>query len=467
MKDNSIDTLLQKIGDEISMEIMSEEGSHKFSAEYKQKKDLLFSKLEMGEEVSKDNTPFKVKKRKQQRKVLLIAAALFLLSSMTVLAAIKIFHVTGMKDTETGTYTYTYAVDGEHEVPAIRIKANYIPEGYIECSSCGEGKYHLSDDTDHKSGFTILQSNTFNEEEIPYVSNVENIQINGIKSDVLIREGTDYNHVLLMFYEEQGYVIQVFATSEISMDELKKIGKNITFDVDTDAPNLQIFTEEKTDITGETLQVNKEQIISIGDEMEGFFGYGLEGDFQENISYKVTNLEIRDTLPEGLDETKFSLRDNLSISELVNENGTIKPYEREISGWENNELITETEEVNVKCIDLTLSITNTSDEKLTDVGVSPRIYFLNQLKEETYTDMPGEYVGNLTTGPFNYDRLPFYFDKTDFPNDTHFYFMGMDIGETKEVHLLYAIEEDLLENAYIAFDTNSDANNYNYIKILE
>lgn len=463
MKDNNIDELLQAIGEEVSLEGMNEEGTHIFSDKYNEKKDQLFTELIWEEnESAKELIPSKSGKRKPQWKVLLIAAAILILSSMTVFAAVKIFNVTGAKDEETGTYTYKYAVDGEQEIPTIKITANYIPQGYAECTVCGEGKYQPIENNDHKSGFSIVQSNLYNQEEIMYVSSVENTQINGIRTDILTREGVEYNHVLLMFYEEEGYVIEIFAENDISVDELKKIAENITFEVDTNAPGTQAFTEQEIDNV-EALQVSKEQIVQIGTEMKDMYGFDSKGDIHQTINCTVTNLEIRDTLPSGLDETKFSLRDGEDIRAFVNDDGIIKLYERETRKWEDDKLVTETQKVGVKCIDVTLEMTNTIDENLTDVGVSPFIYFLDQVDEETYTDMPEGYVGNLTLDPFNYDRMPFYFDKTDYPNDKHFYFMGIGAGETKEVHLLYALDEDLLENSYIVFNTD----NSNYIKIQE
>ncbi len=49
--------------------------------------------------------------------------------------------------------------------------------------------------------------------------------------------------------------------------------------------------------------------------------------------------------------------------------------------------------------------------------------------------------------------------------DPHFFNMALKAGETKEVHLWFAIPEDVLEDSYLVFNEASD--NTQFVKIMQ
>ena len=81
------------------------------------------------------------------------------------------------------------------------------------------------------------------------------------------------------------------------------------------------------------------------------------------------------------------------------------------------------------------------------------------------SDSLGDYWGN--GNELQMDNAPIYFDQSDYEGG-HFYFCDFAPNETKETHLIYAVDEDKIDNAYINFDQSGTTSFVgSYIKVTK
>ncbi len=65
------------------------------------------------------------------------------------------------------------------------------------------------------------------------------------------------------------------------------------------------------------------------------------------------------------------------------------------------------------------------------------------------------------------DNAPIYFDQSDYEGKS-FFFSDFSPNETKETHLVYAVDEDKIDNAYIRFEQSGTTSFVgNYIKVTK
>jgi len=441
------------MGEEDALAYMEKGEEHTFSKKYLQEKSRI-----LGTER---------RHRRPSVRLLLLAAALAALAAMSVYAAVSYYTVRASKNENTGTYTYTFeAASDVSEISPIKITAGYIPAGYGECSLCGENKYQPVEGNDHKHGFSVVSANQNAELSVPYVSKTEHVMIGDVKADILTRKGVSYNHVLLLFHEEDGQVIEIFAADDISVEELKKIAENITYEKteSTEGVSAAFSGKENVDSNGaleKRLTVTDDQFISVGDTLLSVCGSDSQGEAVP-LPCTVKDVTVSDKVPDGLDADAFLPEDGRTIDDFLNADRTFQTRQRQISCWEDNELKVKTETVKVQCVELVLSIDNPTDGDVSDVFVGDAVAVLERQEDGTCKiDEDGRYKAAF----LSCDAMPFYFDQTDHPQDIkRFYFMNMKAGETKEVHLLYTVDEDAADTAYIGLGEGS-APEMGYLKI--
>ncbi len=182
----------------------------------------------------------------------------------------------------------------------------------------------------------------------------------------------------------------------------------------------------------------------------------------ENPTFTVNNIEVLDKLPE-LDKNKFS--DYNEYLTFINEDGTLKDYERvNEEKWENNKMNTITETVGMKYVYVTLTMKNPFDKELKDINIYPRIGFMKKASNGNLQFL-SDYWGNGNN--LQMDNAPIYFDQSDYEGKS-FFFSDFSPNETKETHLVYAVDEDKIDNAYIRFEQSGTTSFVgNYIKVTK
>ncbi|HBA05336.1 MAG TPA: hypothetical protein DCW51_16135 [Clostridium sp.] len=465
-----LDKLMYLLGQENAVEELKRTiEPHEFSQKYKNHKVNI---IENQDFIQSDNNTDSIKsinkkgKKIMKKKIIVLIAAITatLAISATAYGAVKHYLVTTSKNEETGTLTCDIQTEAAPtKVPAMKVIPGYIPEGYIETANA-LGKYHPNGD--HSvGGITICPPvYTTHFEEI-YVSDVEETALGGIKAQILTREGLEYNHIINMFYEKGGYVVTIYGADNTSLEELKKVAENIKCEeIPGEFIVIPVFSDELKDVVDNDKEeieyvepgISTDHVFNIDEEISD------EGFPDENPTFTVNNIEVLDKLPE-LDKNKFS--DYNEYLTFINEDGTLKDYERvNQEKWENNKMNTITETVGMKYVYVTLTMKNPFDKELKDINIYPRIGFMKKASNGNLQFL-SDYWGNGNN--LQMDNAPIYFDQSDYEGKG-FFFSDFSPNETKETHLVYAVDEDKIDNAYIRFEQSGTTSFVgNYIKVTK
>jgi hypothetical protein len=342
----------------------------------------------------------------------------------------------------------TYSEENE-----IKVIPGYIPKGYMEYNN--SGRYYTKENPNVADIFMCSSYERDDHEgelsNDPTISNVEETTIGGVKAKIYKgSETADFNYMINLFYEENKQIAMIVCSNAISLDELKKIAENLKFQL---IP-LQNITPPV---------ITADNIFNIGEEKAGRDDgpqFGLHDDRSDKPNYTVNKIEVLDKLPE-LDKNYFC--DYNQYLEFINEDGTLKDYERvNEQKWENNKMNTITETVGRMYVYVTLTMKNPFNKELKDINIYPRVYSLSKTSDNTFEKFYLFGEGKVQT-----DGAPFYFDQSDYAGG-HFYFCDFAPNETKEVHLVYAVDEDQIDNAYIHFNQSGDSAIIgNYIKVTK
>lgn len=430
-----IDKIEFLIGEEDAMEEFDKFiKPHKFSKKYEEGK-IKMLKEDNNIEITAINNG-KSKGMMKKKVIVLVAAVTAALAiSLTAYGVGRKFFVTVQKEEESGKVTYDVKSDTEiTEIPLINITPGYLPEGYLPLKGAPE-KYAPNGESNGEEGILIYQNDYIYQPESYNISNVEETTIGGVKAYISTSEGMLYKYKIDLIYEEDNQIISVSGT--VSLEELKKIAENIKFEV-VPGEFLKLYkpvtAEENSNVAP---AVPADHVFNLGKEMD----YNMSS--EENPIFTINKVEIMDKLPEVRENCFWDYNKYL---EAINEDGTLKDYERSVSiKWEDNEMKQETETASRKFAYVTLTLRNPFDKELKFINVRPTIEYRTKGAEGALEAFPSDSRGgNEIAG----GKEPIYFDKSDYTGGM-FYFCDLAPNETKEVHLIYLLDEDYLEDAYI------------------
>lgn len=455
---------LYSVGEESIMKTWNKEDVevHEFSAAYKSFREELIRKA--GEEQDTGagldaaanreiiSMPQPKTKKKWYRRPAGIAAAVV----AAVLLSVGAYAISGLLRIKSqeytgdwGQYTYEFEADEGVMVQPMRLVPNYLPEGYEYAQehyseSDGIKKYQKEDGT---GGLTLALDNYNASLTFPYVSSVENTEINGVKTDILTRNGdVPFNHILLMFYEDLGQIVTIYGHRDLSLEELKKIAENLELEPTGGEP-YEPLTQERETCVLEPVLIAEGRRVEIGEVME----YKSEI-ANVNMTYKVTDIEIRDELS-GLSEKYFASYEDAMA--LLDEDGKLGSYEKTESVWENNELVEKSlGEGHYGFAYVTLEITNMSDERAEDQFVWAKMAYENQETGEEESEPMFETI---------------YYDGSDYADgeyNKHLFASDFEAGETKTVHLGLIFVKERQDEAYLSFFGWTNVIDTCYVKLI-
>lgn len=443
----NMEQLLKNLGEEYLREQFQQEEDHEFSQEYQKKKENLLAAA-----------GGKTRRRWSKTAAACACAVLVLSVSLSVYAAISIYHASVDVDKDKGEANIHLERTDNTYVPPIKIYADYLPQGYKEWD---ENKYSLNGEYGG-TGITIASANWQSDMTVAGASEAEDTTINGVKATVLTRKGSEYSHIIYLFYEETGNVIEIMASDEIPLEEVIKVAENVRYEVVQDEDKTyQAFqnpVQEDQEVLEEQIKFGQDDIIRVGDTLP-YVNLKETSDgsiaADESLKYTVKNAEVLDKVPaDSMDSRFFS--DPQAAEEYISEDGTLLPYQRTEVVWEDNE--TKTKDlgtVNMKYLQVTMEVTNTAEEPIEDIGLNPRLYQYGREDSDTYRILSQDMYG------IQPDQMPFYFDQSSYLQERkHFYYMNFAPSETKTIHLGFAIAEDRLQDSCLVFQENSEFTKY-------
>ncbi|MGI6008402.1 MAG: DUF4367 domain-containing protein [Ruminococcus sp.] len=453
-KEWKMEHFLTALGEEAILEEWEQEGEkHNFSSEYNKKKKELIRQAVC------QNTG---KRNRKKRWVVCLCAAALLMFSVGAYAAVQIFHTRVEYDAERGFASLAFEKLGDEEIRPIEIIPGYLPEGYEEWD---EGKYSPGGEYG-ASGLTFMTANDKAIQNIGPASSVEETILGGVKALVVEVKGADYPHIIFLLYEDLGHVVEIMGCSSLDMDEVKKVAENIRIEETDSAGNQKTYFAEEDDegIAPEEIPIEGEQIRAQGDTFVSW-----------NVAYTVKEARLSDQVPDERLKQEYTGgtgKDYDLVRSCILEDGTLKPWHRTVDVWDGDAFVEKDRgEIPVKYLEVTLEVQNIQDEPVKDICTYYRLCRLVQGEGETWekhdlTEMSDE-DGSLDVDSYGLlaDGRPFIFDSSSYLDDPkHFYFMDLDAGETREIHVGFAVPEDRLDQLYIGINVDIEGET-NYVNV--
>lgn len=437
------------------------------------------------------SSPVKAKSARKACRFLapVAAAAILLAASVTVIAAINGFFTKATNQSD-DSIAYEFQINYELTPCAVTVTPHYIPEGYQE-SEPGSLKYDKDGLGQNGISLSVITANylSYDQEtlDVGSVKELESTTINGMEADLVTlnydteRTSRTFDKRIYLFNQKEGFVGVVYGGNDLSMEELKKVAENLEFTVtDQTLPyeDPQIVRAEQDDeaqeMTSEEQRQRKkwetgvpsEQIFQIGDT----FAWGTDSD---QTSVTVLGAQICDSVSDLPAENFF---DYETIQNLLDADGTLKPYERVSGTIPSYGEYTETsrELADQKFIKVSLRAENTSNDTQDYWAGAPVLTWLGAEENGFYAhaDTYTEPLNSQEYGLAEKDS-PIYFDQSPFAGtmDSHFFYRELAPSESLEYTLVFIVDADRTENLYLNFgglmstDPEYEADYEKYVKL--
>ena len=264
-----------------------------------------------------------------------------------------------------------------------------------------------------------------------------------------------------ILFEEEHCLLEFYVGKSYSEDEIIKIMEGVKMVPDPEreytlafrySEGGQLEASEEYGV-GEELASAPEKVYNLNEKLPGNV-------FAPDCEFVVDNVEYFDDVAD-FDRTKFSDR-----TEQIDQDGKIKPWTRET--WEYGDGINtldkliKSEEVNLKFVLMTVTVTNNGTEDVAEYGTNEFIGFYDEAADGTLTK-------NETNG-FCYE--PVYLDgTTKSSEDKGYYTMPLKAGETVTYKMGFFVEEDMLGNLFwehsVDMTSNAAGSEYSLVDIRE
>ncbi len=406
------------------------------------------------------------------RKWLLVgtAAAMLAVTSLGVLAANGFF----TKQTVEQENKLSYDFQMNYELTPCEVKAvpGYIPEGYTEY---GEGKYDK--DGEHKNGISICEVNAAwlnAEAEFLQVENLKDLEkttLANMEAHVLTldfdssRTQYGFDKRIYLFNPTDGYIVVVYGGNDIPMDELKKVADNLDVTVDESQP-LEYADKElkaKEDAAKEEYEARQKaaRAKGAGADQVAQIGEVFQNKIHSGVETTVVSARLVDSV-EGYAKENFFDYDG-EMSYWVNEDGTLKAYERMTCAQESMEEVSR-ETTGQKILEVKFKAENQSQKTVDYWMGAGRLSRMEAQADGTYK-YPDFYTEAVDQdhGLIQSEASPVWIDKPQHTgeNRNHFFYRDIQPGETLEYTVLYVVDEDMTGNMYLNFNS-SDEHEYDF-----
>lgn len=424
---------------------------------------VLFSLCKLDSE-----SPARYKTRRRALRIAVVCAVAAVLGSFTAVAAATDFF--GLFSQPVGEYGLRLAVAEDatekQSEPLRNVKMNfgYMTEGYTQVPHTGTDvvKYHI-DGIENSPWYTFsvtpAKDFDFTEE---YVIKSRETAVNGHKlilTTCQMFEGGEVDYGAVMYFEDWGYVVGGGAYGGAEESELLKIMQNLTLedngeyvpDSNEYAPdNLEpIISEYVWDVQSEF------KIHKLGEAFE-WGKMADENGSSDDFTVKVSSIKEQDST-EGIPGEYFNFMTDYSLiySDYFDENGRlITPYTRrdftESDGVNSQRKAWDTEDDRHFYV-VTIEVTQNTDEPYSEFDVFSDFSPIVLIKDSDGYRYNGKEDGNGITQTELYGDVN---TVCSTPGDEA-NVLNMQKGETRTLTYGIVVDDDVLENAYLRFNTQS------------
>lgn len=421
-----------------------------------------------------------------------VAAVMGLLgvSSATALAISGFFEKT--VEEKGDTLSYEFQVNYELTPTVVTMEAGYIPEGYEQVET-----YKYDKEGYRQNGISLavatadyldVYQDSLN---VDLVKNLEKTTINGAEAHLITidydqeRVTRCFDKRIYLFHPEEGFVGIIYGGNDISMDELEKVAEGITY-TKTEEPLVFLSEEEKAakEESVRHSQENEQTILETGvpaeyvfqigdtinpvlDYAEAYlalwkdtapFGEEYKAKLQETKGIEITVKDV-EILDSAKDLPKENFFDYDRVSGALNEDGSLKPYQRitlhTLENGEQEEI--ERTEAQRKFLKVTLEAVNLEDKTTEYWAGEAQLIYLTE-REDGKFDYEEQWFEPLNDQEDNIEGdvgSPIYFDRSPYAGqmDPQFFYRDLEPGETLEYSLVFVVDEDRTDDLYLRFGT--------------
>ncbi|MDO4454436.1 MAG: DUF4367 domain-containing protein [Eubacteriales bacterium] len=283
-----------------------------------------------------------IKRRKRRFAVIAAAAMLVMGTTIGTVASNQFFSFTKNDEEILGVFN----LEGyEPCYDIFDLEVTYLPEGYEEVG----GKYRKDGPkpgiesviTPFVENTAVWASKNGGVTEIWNVETIEETTINGMDAYIFTKKAShgSYFNPMFLFNMEEGYVISLFTTDDISTDEAKKIAEGLKV---TNTGEKEYGWEQHQYETKDLIQMIAYNVDSVETEEGEALSNGdvlPEGSIlklQEPFCAKVEEGEIEFTVESAKYvasckeyDPQFFVNYEEEVLPYLNEDGTVKPYWRQ------------------------------------------------------------------------------------------------------------------------------------------
>lgn len=408
------------------------------------------------------------KKRQSAWKIAAAVAALTGALSLTAFAFNKL--MSAQLKEEQGTVAYQIKIDPElmeaHNISAV---PGYIPSGYHlqdENTPYGEKWYN------EKTG-GVISVECYNAAEL-YCMNeigdpvfpeydkrdlIKRTEIQGMKADLFYSD-TEYTDSenrpknVFLFQESQGYAVWISALDTLSDDEILKIAENLKITVEDETvsyPSEEELSQRKKDNASRNAQgtsVLSSSIYRIGEIIEN---KEMQEEIGDKIQYQVEKIRVQNQIDTKEFPEKYFIPDFESeVTLWLDENGTLKEHDRYPLKENGTPDQANVEKAQGQFIIVHMKARN-AGENAVDTMLAPLLYTYEK-KGSTL-----QQVYHYTNASESYQSLsgemPIYHSiQENTENEKqHVFFKELQPGEETKYTLIYTIDQDQTEDAYLQF----------------
>ena len=392
-------------------------------------------------------------------------AIIIALGSFTVVASATKFF--GLFSEPVGKYGLHVGVEQEttettnEPLKAVRMNFGYMTDGFEELPNTDSAmkKFHNpNDDSAGSYSFSVIPASEFNFTE-RYIVESEETTVTGHKLIVSTRqlsEGGELDYLSNMYFDDWGYVVSSGAYHGASKDELIKIMKNLNLEEDTETTPETVSIDTEPD---ELLLKRREYDRTVNSsfkmhQISEIFDWGRDVS-SNDFSVKISSIEEQSNT-DGIPEEYFNWMSDYSLiyPEFFDESGNlITPYTRhditDSDGINTQRKEWDTEDDRHFFV-VTLEITQNTDTPFADFDLFSDFFPVVLIKDNNgnyrYNGEADEYGVTQSILYGNIDTV--FSTPGDEANIFH-----MSKGETRTLSFGIVVDDDVLDNAYLRFNS--------------
>ena len=431
--------------------------------------------------IGKHSPAGRKKIRRKSRKVWAAAAAAAVLTTglgVTAFAVSQLLKVDLVEKDD--KLVYDIHVEPEtKEAHQIKVEPTYVPEGYeYQTDGPYQEKWH---NYDNDGGMTLIPYNAADLArieasgsyglfaEIDKDDYVKSVDIDGMSVDLFSGESiyTDDDESIqnvFVFNEDNGYAVHVHVSGDGLADgEALKVAEGLKITVlDETVP--YPTEEELAKIRQETAD-DQESTASVAYDLHKTGEEILYPEAEDYpITYKVTDIRIEDSLSlDRYPKENYIADYDSAVAPLLNSDGTLKTHGRyTVEDWGVDE--DSLENVSSKFVVAQVEVTNKGTDTM-QVQVGPNLALFRPngsggIERYSYEAASRAY------GEIVVDGLPMY-QEPQTSDGKEVLLTDIDSGETVTATLVYVVDEDTVDDAYLSFFNMSAGSTQALVKVQE